>query len=75
MQNSCFSSILTTGDVLQGGTSATQRQQFHTDDVDHCLRRVVKMRCRLALLLAILRFSSAVNCWGKAKKKGQLKKL
>ena len=24
-------------DVLQGGTSATQRQKFHTDDVNHCL--------------------------------------
>ena len=24
-------------DVLQGGTSATQRQKFHTDDVNRCL--------------------------------------
>ena len=24
-------------DVLQGGTSATQRQKFHTDDVNKCL--------------------------------------
>ena len=24
-------------DVLQGGTSATQRQKFHTDDVNQCL--------------------------------------
>ena len=25
------------GDVSQGGTSATQRQKFHTDDVNECL--------------------------------------
>ena len=25
------------GDVLQGGTSTTQRQKFHTDDVNQCL--------------------------------------
>ena len=25
-------------DVLRGGTSATQRQKFHTDDVNQCLR-------------------------------------
>ena len=24
-------------DVLRGGTSATQRQKFHTDDVNQCL--------------------------------------
>ena len=24
-------------DVLQGGTSTTQRQKFHTDDVNQCL--------------------------------------
>ena len=24
-------------DVSQGGTSATQRQKFHTDDVNQCL--------------------------------------
>ena len=25
------------GDVSRGGTSATQRQKFHTDDVNQCL--------------------------------------
>ena len=29
----CFSSIFAARDVLHGGTSATQRQKFHTDDV------------------------------------------
>ena len=28
-----FPSLLAAGDVSQGGTSATQRQKFHTDDV------------------------------------------
>ena len=35
--NSCFSLLFTTGDVLWGGTSATQRRKFHTDDVNQCL--------------------------------------
>ena len=29
--------LLDAEDVLQGGTSATQRQQFHTDDINQCL--------------------------------------
>ena len=32
-KNICFSSIFANGDVLRRGTSATQRQKFHTDDV------------------------------------------
>jgi len=32
-QNSCIFSLLVAGDVSRGGTSATQRQKFHTDDV------------------------------------------
>ena len=32
-ENSCFSLLLATVDILQGGTSATQRQKFHTDDI------------------------------------------
>ena len=32
-----FSSLFAAGDVSQGGTSATQRQKFHTDDVNQCL--------------------------------------
>ena len=32
-----FSSLFTAGDVLRGGTSATQRQKFHTDDANQCL--------------------------------------
>ena len=28
-----FSSLLAAGDVPRGGTSTTQRQKFHTDDV------------------------------------------
>ena len=33
-ENSRFSSFFTAGDVSHGGTSATQRQKFHTDDVN-----------------------------------------
>ena len=32
-ENIRFSSPFATGDVSRGGTSATQRQKFHTDDV------------------------------------------
>ena len=32
-ENIRFSSLFTDGDVLRGGTTATQRQRFHTDDV------------------------------------------
>ena len=32
-ENIRFSSLFAAGDVLRGGTSATQRQKFHTDDV------------------------------------------
>ena len=31
-ENIRFSSLFAAGDVLRGGTSATQRQKFHTDD-------------------------------------------
>ena len=36
-ENSRFSSLFAAGDVSRGGTSATQRQKFHTDDVNQCL--------------------------------------
>ena len=32
-ENICFSSLFAIGDVSHGGTSATQRQKFHTDDI------------------------------------------
>ena len=32
-----FSSLFAAGDVLRGGTSASQRQKFHTDDVNHTI--------------------------------------
>ena len=32
-----FSSLFTAGNVSLGGTSATQRQKFHTDDANQCL--------------------------------------
>ena len=36
-ENVRFSSLFAAGDGSRGGTSATQRQKFHTDDVNHCL--------------------------------------
>ena len=36
-ENSRFSSLFGAGEVARGGTSATQRQKFHTDDVKQCL--------------------------------------
>ena len=36
-QKSRFSMLLTAGDILQGKTSATQQQIFHTDDINQCL--------------------------------------
>ena len=39
-ENSRFSSLFAAEDVSRGGTSATQRQKFHTDDVNQCLRNI-----------------------------------
>ena len=36
-ENIRLSSRFTAGDVSRGGTSATQRQKFHTDDANQCL--------------------------------------
>ena len=36
-ENIHFSSFFTAGEVSCGGTSATQRQKFHTDDANQCL--------------------------------------
>ena len=36
-ENIRFSSLFATGYVSRGGTPATQRQKFHTDDANQCL--------------------------------------
>ena len=36
-ENIRFSTLFAAGDVSRGGTSATQRQKFHTDDANQCL--------------------------------------
>ena len=36
-KNIRFSSLFAAEDVSRGGTSATQRQKFHTDDATQCL--------------------------------------
>ena len=36
-ENIRFSSLFVAEDVSHGGTSATQRQKFHTDDANQCL--------------------------------------
>ena len=38
-ENIRFSSFFAAGDVSLGGTSATQRQKFHTDDANQCLHK------------------------------------
>ena len=40
-ENIHFSTLLAAGDVSRGGTSATQRQKFHTDDVKY-VRNLVR---------------------------------
>ena len=37
-ENVRFSSLFTAGDISHGGTSATQRQKFHTDYANQCFR-------------------------------------
>ena len=39
-ENSRFFSFFVAGNVSRGGTSATQRQKFHTDDVNQCLHNI-----------------------------------
>ena len=36
-ENIRFSSLFAAGDISRGGTSATQRQKFYTDDANQCL--------------------------------------
>ena len=36
-ENSHLSLLLAAFDILQGGTSGTHQQKFHTDDVNQCL--------------------------------------
>ena len=36
-ENIRFSSLFAAGNVSRGGTSATQRQKFHTDEANQCL--------------------------------------
>ena len=37
-ENIRFSSLFAAGDVSRGETSVTQRQKFHTDDINQCLK-------------------------------------
>ena len=43
-ENIRFSSLFAAGDVSRGGTSATQRKKFHTDNADEALLRIVVNR-------------------------------
>ena len=36
-ENSCFFLLLAAFDILKRGTSGTQQQKYHTDDVNQCL--------------------------------------
>ena len=35
-ENSCFSLLLATWNISQGGVSVTRRQKFHTDNINQC---------------------------------------
>ena len=59
-QNSCFFSLLVAGDVSRGGTSATQGQKFHTDDVNQCLRNKSVVEGFQMQICSILRFSWSI---------------
>ena len=51
-ENIRFSTLFAAGDVLPGGTPATQVQKFHTDDPNQCLHnRDLKQRRRRVELL------------------------
>ena len=53
-ENIRFSSLFATGDVSQGGTSATQLQKFDTDDANQCLHNKSSSHGVLNVNLSIL---------------------
>ena len=58
-ENIRFSSLFAGGDVSRGGTSATQRQKFHTEDANQCLINPVVMGFQMQIY-SILRFSWSI---------------
>ena len=58
-ENIRFSSLFAAGDVSRGGTSTTQRQKFHTEDVNQCLINPVVMGFQMQIY-SILRFSWSI---------------
>ena len=54
-ENIRSSSLFAAGDVSRGGTSATQRQKFHTDDAIQCLQCLLVSKTSNVQFLAFLR--------------------
>ena len=65
-ENSRFSLLFATVDVSRGGTSATKRQKFHTDDVNQCLHNKFGSYGVPNTICSILRLSWSilVKCLG-----------
>ena len=59
-ENSRFSTLLAPGHVSRRGTSATQRQKFHTDDVNQCLHNKSVAVGFQMQICSILRFSWSI---------------
>ena len=60
-ENIRFSSLFATGDVSQGGTSATQLQKFDTDDANQCLHNKSSSHGVLNVNLSILNMRLLVD--------------
>ena len=59
-ENIRFSSLFAAGDVSRGGTSATQRQKFHTNDVNQCLLNKSGSHGVQMQICSILRFFRSI---------------
>ena len=59
-ENSRFSSLFAARNVSRGGTSATQPQKFHTDDVNQCLHNISGGHGVPNANCSILRFSWSI---------------
>ena len=65
-QNSCFFSLLVAGNVSRGGTSATQGQKFHTDDVKSVRNPVINADSIPWVPEVFLACGGNFRCWPKA---------
>ena len=62
-ENISFSSLFAAGNVSRKGTSATQRQKFHTDDANQCLHN--KSGSHRVANINLSNFASLLDDFGK----------